>query len=232
MCWTLLFIVLVLFVCSCSVYMHTLKFFPEYQLHWVAQAYSTENFFSHYWLLQISLYYCLVSCCESIKFHCNSKSVLFPWYTFKTKIISVVLGNSYPELLKKSVIIKMINTDNGGGGNVKLEKPYSACLRLKVSWKIGKQIEEPASNTLHSPGLIEVDSVIWKVVMTCLELVNCFYHWLFDMEANLLVRWHEKYWLYSFCNWFYYRVLSGGRHHINSSLRFCCLFTFCYNHIY
>lgn len=126
----------------------------------------------------------------------------------------------------------MINTDDGGGDNVKLERPYLACLRLKVSWKIGKQIEEPASNTLHSPGLIEVDYVIWEVIMTCLELVNCFYHWLFDMEVNLLVRWHEKYWVYSFCNWFYYRVLSGDRHHINNSLRFCFLFTFCYNHIY
>lgn len=86
-CWTFLFIVLVLFVCSCSVCMHTLKFFPECQLHCdrlAAQAYSTENFFSRYWLLQIFLCYCLVSRCESIKFHCNSKSVLFPWYTFKT----------------------------------------------------------------------------------------------------------------------------------------------------
>lgn len=68
--------------------------------------------------------------------------------------------------------------------------------------------------------------------MTALELVNCFYHWLFDMEANLLVRCHENYWVDSFYSWLYYRVLSGGRHHINNSRRFCCLFTFCYSYVY
>lgn len=30
--------------------------------------------------------------------------------------------------------------------------------------------------------------IIWEVVMSSLVPINCFYHWLFDTEANLLVR--------------------------------------------
>lgn len=65
------------------------------------------------------------------------KSLFFQDTLRKDGIVSAVPGNSYSGRLR-SVTLKMINTDGDRGEDVKLERQFLACLRLKVSWKIGR----------------------------------------------------------------------------------------------